>query len=83
MRHRYTVRKRVSGYTGRPSYIVYDTVRQSRVSAVPGLTREQAQASADDLNIGDLVPLAADDPRPYAVRRAEAETAYYAAKIGA
>jgi hypothetical protein len=73
---RYTVRKRTSGYDGGVSFIVWDTERKSRVSVVPNLTRQQAQASADDLNIGDMVRPHAEDPRPYAERRAEAERIY-------
>lgn len=75
-RRRFTVRKQSSGYSHSVTFYVYDTTRRGRVS-VHAMSREQAQASADDLNISDMVAPAADDPRPYEARRAEAEAAYY------
>lgn len=38
--------------------------------------RRDAQVAADSLNVGELVKIAAEDDRPYAVRRAEAEATY-------
>lgn len=79
----YRVRTQTSGYTGVPKYIVvrlHQGARPSRVSVHPFTTRESAQASADDLNIGAMVKPYADDPRPYAARRAEAEHHYRAAR---
>lgn len=75
MRHRYSVRKQVSGYSGSESFFVYDKDRKARVS-VHAMSREQANASADDLNIGAMVRPHAEDSRPYTVRRAEAEKIY-------
>lgn len=72
---RFTVRQQRSGYTGNVSFYVYDNVSKGRVS-VHAMSQQQAQASADDLNIGDMVAPHAEDPRPYAVRRAEAEQRY-------
>lgn len=74
-RMRFVVRKQQSGYTGAVSYVVYDSISKGRVS-VHAMSFGQAKASADDLNIGDMVPLAADDPRPYDIRRAEAEVKF-------
>jgi hypothetical protein len=76
---RYTARKQSSGRTFSETWYAYDTQRKTRVS-VHASTRECAQADADDLNIGDMIADYADDPRPYDVRRAEAEAAYLAAK---
>lgn len=75
---RYTVRKQTSGYNGNVRYYVYDTVSQGRVTVHAYLGRDAAQASADYLNIGDMVKSYDDDPRPYEVRYAEAEAAYRA-----
>jgi hypothetical protein len=76
-RHPFAVRKVVSGYTGWDSYIVVQNPGGRRVS-VHASTRECAQADADQLNIGAMVKDYVDDPRPYDVRRAEAEKAYRA-----
>lgn len=75
----YRVRKITSGYTGRESYVV---VRRGagRVSVESYPTRQGAEAHADELNIGLIVPLYEDDPRPYAERRADAERDYMEAK---
>jgi hypothetical protein len=77
---RFTVRKQSSGYTLSETYYVWK-LGAGRVSVHAG-TRECAQSDADDLNIGDLVKPHAEDPRPYAVRRAEAGAAYRAWKAG-
>ncbi len=79
--HPYRVRAQTSGYNGVPKYIVVKLRkgdRPSRVSVHPHVTREAAQAAADDLNICEMVRPHADDPRPYAVRRVEAEAEYRA-----
>lgn len=76
---RFTVRKQSSGYAASVTFYVYDTVSKGRVSVHAG-SREQAQAQADDLNIGDLVKPHSEDSRPYAVRRGEAATEYYRRK---
>jgi len=75
-RHPYAVRKVRSGYTGRESFVVVRNPGGHRVSVHAHVTRESAQADADTLNISALVKDHAEDPRPYAVRRAEAEAAY-------
>ena len=48
--NRFTVRKQTSGYTGRPSWYVYDRQRKSRVSVHAAPSPEFAQANADSLN---------------------------------
>lgn len=70
-RRRYTVRKQSSGYTFSETFYVYDLVKKGRVSVHAG-TKESAQIDADDLEISAMVADHADDPRPYAERRAEA-----------
>lgn len=75
---RYRVRKQSSGYALSETFYVYDLVRKSRVSVHAG-SRESAQADADSLNVGDMIRDHADDPRPYAQRRAEAIAIYEAA----
>ncbi len=77
---RFTVRKQSSGYTYSVKYYVYDTVSKGRVSVHAMLTRDAAQASADALNISDMVKPHAEDPRPYDVRHAEATAAYESAR---
>ena len=77
-RHPYAVRKQASGYSGATTYIVVRNPGGRRVSVHAHVTRESAQAAADELNIGAMVKDHADDPRPYAQRRAEAEAAYRA-----
>jgi hypothetical protein len=74
---RYTVRKQSSGYAFSETFYVYDLVGKGRVSVHAG-TRETAQAEADSLNVSDLVKKHAEDPRPYDVRRAEAQAKYEA-----
>lgn len=75
--HPFRVRAQTSGYNGVTQYIVVKLRdgRARRVSTEP-LSKGQAQAQADQLNIGAMVKDYDDDPRPYAVRRAEAEAAY-------
>jgi hypothetical protein len=75
---RYRVRKQSSGYTLSETFIVIDSRTGGRISVQPCRTRESAQHEADQLNIGDMVKDYADDPRPYAERRAAAEAAYRA-----
>jgi hypothetical protein len=48
-RDRYTIRKQSSGRTFSETFYVYDRQRKGRVSVGP-LSREQAAASAGDLN---------------------------------
>lgn len=74
---RYTVRKQSSGYAFSETYYVYDLVGKGRVSVHAG-TKESAQIDADNLNVTELTALAADDPRPYDERRAEAKAKYEA-----
>lgn len=77
-RHPYAVRQTKSGYNGIVKYIVVLNPGGRRVSVHAHHTRTSAQADADSLNIGEMVKPHAEDPRPYAVRRAEAEAAYRA-----
>lgn len=76
-RHPYQVRKQTSGRSW-DTFIVVLNPGGRRVSANPHVTRESAQASADDLNIGAMVKPHAEDPRPYAERHTEAAAAYRA-----
>lgn len=80
--HPFRVRTQTSGWNGVPKFIVVQLRdgRAHRVSVHPFTTRESAQASADDLNIGAGVLPFEDDPRPYDVRHAEAAQRYLAAK---
>jgi hypothetical protein len=71
-----------SGYTGVSKYYVYDLKAKDRVTVHAYLTRSGAQLEADGLNIGDMVKPHAEDPRPYEVRRAEAEAKYRAQQSG-
>lgn len=75
-RHPFAVRQVRSGYTGERKYIVVKNPGGHRVTVHAHVTRESAQADADQLNIGAMVRDYADDQRPYEVRRAEAEAAY-------
>lgn len=75
----YTVRETTSGRTGVTKYVVVLNPGSRRVSNEAHLTRDGAQAAADQLNIGAMVRDHDVDPRPYAVRLAEAEAAYFAA----
>lgn len=79
-RPRFTTRQQSSGYTRSVTYFVYDTVQKGRVTVHAALARRSAQCDADRLNAAELVLDHADDPRPYEVRRAEAEAAYAAAR---
>lgn len=47
---RYTVRKQVSGYTGRESWYVYDRQNGGRVTVHAHIAREGAVADAEGLN---------------------------------
>lgn len=76
-KHPFVVRQVKSGYTGIVKYMVVKNPGGHRVSTELHLSRESAQAAADDLNVGAMVKDHADDPRPYAIRLAEAEAAYY------
>ena len=78
-KHPYQVRKQTSGRSW-DTFIVVRNPGGRRVSTWPHSTRESAQAAADDLNIGEMVKPHSEDPRPYEVRRAEAEAAYRAEK---
>ncbi len=73
---RYRVRKQSSGYAASETFYVYDLVRKGRVTVHAHRSREGAQADADVLNVGDMVLDYAEDPRPYAERRAEAISAF-------
>jgi len=48
--NRFTVRKQTSGYTGRPTFYVYDREAQGRVTVNPHTTRDGAEADAARLN---------------------------------
>ncbi|MGH7743401.1 MAG: hypothetical protein ACREQ5_01070 [Candidatus Dormibacteria bacterium] len=72
----FAVRAQTSGWNGISKYIVVMNPGGRRVSVHAHITRSSAQASSDALNIADLVKPHAEDPRPYAVRLAEAEVAY-------
>lgn len=74
---RYTVRQQSSGRTASVTFYVFDTKRQGRVTVHPHRSREAAQADADSLNVTDMVKPHEEDPRPYAVRHAEAEARYH------
>lgn len=76
---RYRVRSQTSGYNGRKTFYVYDLVRKGRVTVHAHVTREGAQTDADGLNVSDMIRDHAEDPRPYAERRAEAAAAFQAA----
>lgn len=71
-RRRYTVRKQSSGRTTSETFFVYDVVRRGRVSVHATVSRRSAQLEADDLEVSEMVRPHAEDPRPYAVRLAEA-----------
>lgn len=75
---RYTVRAMTSGRNGITKFNVWDTKRKGRVNVVAHHSREGAQMEADDLNVSDMVKDHVEDPRPYAVRLAEAKVAYEA-----
>lgn len=79
-KHRFTVRKMTSGYTGVVKWYVYDLVGKGRVTVHAYLGRDSAQAEADGLNIIEMTVPAANDPRPFEVRHAEAAQRYYASK---
>lgn len=81
-KHPFSVRKQSSGYTLSEKYIVVKNPGGKRVSVHAHHTREEAVHAADTLNIAEMVKPYDQDPRPYAVRRAEAETAYRAEKEG-
>lgn len=74
MDYPYSVRKQSSGRAFSETYVVVR--RGERVSTHPHRTRATAQAEADELNVSGAVKDHNEDPRPYEVRRAEAETAY-------
>lgn len=69
---RYRVRQQKSGYNGGVTFYVYDLVGKGRVTVHAHSVRESAQVDADNLNVSDMVRDYDEDPRPYAVRRAEA-----------
>lgn len=75
---RYSVRKQSSGRTFSESYYVYDLVRKGRVTVHAHQHRQSAEVDARALEIAAMVPPAAEDARPYAVRLAEAEQRYAA-----
>lgn len=75
-RHPYAVRQTKSGYASTTKFLVVLNPGGRRVSVHAHNTRESAQAAADELNITALVKDHVDDPRPYADRRAEAESIY-------
>lgn len=77
-KHPYAIRQTTSGYNGVTKFLVVKNPGGRRVSVHAHITRQSAQAEADDLNIGEMVKPHAEDPRPYAERRAEAEAAYRA-----
>lgn len=72
----YTVRKQSSGRAASVGYFVFNTQDEQRVSVHASRRRDSAQHEADQLNIAALVLDHADDPRPYDLRRAEADAAY-------
>jgi hypothetical protein len=76
--HPYAVRQVRSGRTGAMQYIVVKNPGGRRVTFPAHATRQAAQSDADRLNIGAMVKPEAVDPRPYEVRRDEAEAAYWA-----
>lgn len=76
MKFPYVVRKQSSGRTLSETYIVVRNPGAQRVSVHGAISKVTAQHEADQLNIGTLVRDYADDPRPYAVKRAEAEQRY-------
>lgn len=72
----FRVKSQSSGYAGGKKYVVVGD--GDRVTVRPHLTADGAQAEANELIIGALVLDYDDDPRPYDVRRAEAEAAWNA-----
>jgi hypothetical protein len=81
-KHRYTVRKTVSGYSGEARYYVFDLLAKQRVTVHSVLRRDAAQMEADSLNVAEMTRPYAEDPRPYELRRREAEIAYQEIKLG-
>lgn len=77
MAGKFSVRKMVSGRNGDVRWIVVKNPGGRRVSVHAEILRSVAQATADRLNISAMVKDYAEDPRPYEVRRAEAEAAFY------
>lgn len=77
MAGRFVVRKQTSGRNGDVKFYVFSKTRNSRITVHGHLRRESAQHEADSLNIADLILDYELDPRPYEVRLAEAEAAYY------
>jgi hypothetical protein len=75
---RYTVRKQSSSYTRSDTYYVYDLVKRGRVTVNAHRSPESAQSDADRLEVSDMVRDHADDPRPYAVRLADAAARFAA-----
>lgn len=80
--HPFRVRQMTSGRTGITKYIV---VKLSggvahRVSVHAHISRDSAQYEADDLNIAEMVLPYDEDPRPYAIRQAEAAATYESAR---
>ncbi len=75
-KHRYTVRKMSSGYTGKVTYYVYDTIGKGRVTVHAHLMRDTAQMEADSLNISEMVKPHAEDSRSYEIRLEEAKSAF-------
>lgn len=73
---RYSVRKQSSGRTFSETFYVYDNVSHGRVSVHPFNSRSAAAAQAETLNIGNMVPDASLDSRPYEVRLMEAVAQY-------
>lgn len=73
----FKVRQQTSGWNGVTSYIVVMNPGGRRVSVHAHYTKQSAQAAADELNIIEMVKPANEDPRPYNVRRAEAEAQYH------
>ena len=78
VRRRYTVRKQSSGYTSSETFYVYDLVKKGRVTVHAHQHASGAQADADDLEVSAMVRDHAEDPRPYAVRLAEARVRFAA-----
>lgn len=72
--HPFMVRKMTG--RGGVKWIVVRNPGGRRVSVHSTPIRSAAQAQADELNIGAMVRPAAEDDRPYEVRRAEAAAAY-------
>ena len=76
MKPPYRVRKQSAGSRGTFDAYIVVKLGGGRATTWPHVNRADAQAEADRLNVGDMVRDYAEDPRPYDVRRADAQRDY-------